>query len=216
MPSTATSRIDSNTGGNDIQMSTSRDITASTHPPRNPARSPSSDPIRQARPAATNATVSDTRVPNITRESTSRPSPSVPSRKPGSASGKPAGGTVAVRRFCASGSCGATSGAAIAMAIRKRMKPPAQTTFGSRASRTTTDGGCEPLSGVTVVAAGAQRSTRVRSAQACRSRGLSVATVRSTPILIRMKINPNSRTRPWIKGKSRLMTASIARLPMPG
>ena len=46
--------------------------------------------------------------------------------------------------------------------------------------------------------------------------GLSVATVRSTPILMRIKINPNSSTKPWIKGKSRLMTASIARLPMPG
>ena len=91
-PSTATSRMESSTGGNAIQISTSREITASTIWPKKPAIRPSSEPIRQAGPAATNATVSDTRVPKITRESTSRPSPSVPSRNPGSASAKPAGG----------------------------------------------------------------------------------------------------------------------------
>ena len=130
VPRMATRRIESSTGGNAIQMSTSREISVSTKVPRKPANRPSSEPIRQASPAATKATVSETRVPKMTRDSTSRPSPSVPSQKPGSASAKPAGGTVAISRFCASGSCGAISGAATARMINNRMKPPATTTFG--------------------------------------------------------------------------------------
>ena len=43
-PTTATSRMESKTGGKAIQISTAREIIASTQPPRQPARRPSVDP----------------------------------------------------------------------------------------------------------------------------------------------------------------------------
>ena len=162
VPRMATSRIESSTGGNAIQISTSREISASTQPRKKPASRPSSEPIRQASPAATKATVSEMRAPKMTRESTSRPSPSVPSKKPGSASGKPSGGNVAARRFCASGSCGAINGANTARMISNKIKPPATTTLGSRASRSAVDGGRGSACCVEVIAVGDQCSTRCR------------------------------------------------------
>ncbi len=162
VPRIATSKMESSTGGNAIQISTSREISASMNAPRKPAKRPSNDPIRHASPAATKATVSETRAPKMTRESTSRPSPSVPSQYPGSASAKPTGGTVAISRFWANGSWGAINGAAIARMINTTMKPPAQTTLGSRARRATTEGGRGPLSGVTVAVVGVQCSTSCR------------------------------------------------------
>ncbi len=62
-PMIATSRIESSTGGNAIQMSTSRDTTPSTIPRYQPARSPSVEPRIAASVAATIATVSATRAP---------------------------------------------------------------------------------------------------------------------------------------------------------
>src|ERR1700733_1361321 len=159
VPRMATSRIESSTGGNAIQTSTSREISASTQPRRKPAKRPSSEPIRHARPAATKATVSEIRAPKITRESTSRPRPSVPSKNPASASGKPIGGNVAANRFCASGSCGAISGANTARTISNRMKPPATTTLGSPSRRRAVDGGFGSAGADDVVEVGDQCST---------------------------------------------------------
>ena len=62
-PKTATSRMERSTGGKAIQMSTSREMMASARPPYHPATSPSAEPSRAARVAATTATVSAMRLP---------------------------------------------------------------------------------------------------------------------------------------------------------
>ena len=73
-PSTATSRIESSTGGKAIQMSTRREISASTKPPRKPASRPSSDADEAGEPGGDEGHVSAIRAPKMRRESTSRPS----------------------------------------------------------------------------------------------------------------------------------------------
>src|SRR5262245_45528580 len=65
------------------------------------------------------------RPPWIRRESTSRPRLSVPSQKPGSAPCTQNGGSRSSIKSCASGSCGATSGAKIAAASATSSQPPA-------------------------------------------------------------------------------------------
>src|SRR5262245_36008395 len=136
-PMIATTRIDSSTGGNAIQISTRRETTTSVAPRRYPAKSPSSVPIKAASAAAANATTSATRVPKIRRESTSRPRSSVPNTKPGSDPARPRGGNVPAKRSCASGSCGAISGANNASTSKSKMNPPPKTTFGCASSAPT-------------------------------------------------------------------------------
>ena len=79
-PSTAMSRIENSTGGKAIQISISREISRSTQPRRNPASRPSVAPITQVIAPAISATLSATRAPWMMRDSTSRPSESVPSQ----------------------------------------------------------------------------------------------------------------------------------------
>ena len=59
-------------------------------------------------------------------------------------------------------------------------------------------------------------SHREWSRHAWRSLGLRPTTARSTIRFVRMNSRPKTRTSPWISGRSRLMTASIAMLPRPG
>ena len=70
--------------------------------------------------------------------------------------------------------------------------------------------------------ASVRRSTRrrcnraiERQGQPWRSLGSSSVTTRSTTRLSAMNSTAKVRTRPWISGKSRLITASIAMLPIP-
>src|SRR5215510_2835175 len=72
---------------------------------------PSRLPATTARTTETSPASSETRVPQMTRESTSRPTLSVPRRC------TPFGRASVLPRFCASGSYGATSGAARATRI---------------------------------------------------------------------------------------------------
>jgi hypothetical protein len=78
--------------------------------------------------AAATATVSATRAPKIARDSTQRPSPSVPSGKALLPSVIHIGGASMCNRSCSSGSCGAIHGAKIASpATATRIPPPIQT-----------------------------------------------------------------------------------------
>src|SRR3984957_21145846 len=96
--------------GNDSTTSVIRISTESTIPPAYPATPPTSTPMIDARPVATTPTSSDTRAPKISRDSTSRPLGSVPSRndEPG-ATGAPSADSPL--GYAWSGLCGASSGA---------------------------------------------------------------------------------------------------------
>src|SRR5438132_9964014 len=78
-------------------------------------------PATRAIATETNPATSETRVPQTTRESTSRPTLSVPSQCAA------AGRASALPRFCLSGSCGATAGAPTATAsAATRMTTPSR------------------------------------------------------------------------------------------
>ena len=64
--------------GQASMASTTRPTTASTRPPANPASSPTGTPMPPAISTDTTPASSDARVPNTTRDSTSRPFSSVP------------------------------------------------------------------------------------------------------------------------------------------
>jgi hypothetical protein len=82
-------------------------ITLSTQPPKNPAMPPRTAPMIMAATIRITARGSVIRAPNRTRENTSRPSSSVPNQCA-------AEGPAKMVNFCASGFCGAMSGAKIA------------------------------------------------------------------------------------------------------
>src|SRR5919201_3194510 len=110
-PRTAPSARASTSGGNESTASMRRMTTPSARPPAYPASMPSTPPAMAAMATDTKPATSDTRVPQMTRLNTSRPTLSVPSQcaRPGRARLLP--------RFCASGSYGASSGAASAMTM---------------------------------------------------------------------------------------------------
>ena len=108
---TATRTIESSTAGNDIQMSTAREIKASTLPPRKPANRPRHVPSKHASVAATTATIRAIRVPYISREVMSRPRLSVPKKNSASPPSSHDGGKKEYKRSCSSGSLGASNGA---------------------------------------------------------------------------------------------------------
>ena len=72
--------IASNIGGNDRVTSTSRMITVSANPPRNPASAPKVAPIAKAIATTVTAMGNEWRAPCRVRLRTSRPSASVPSQ----------------------------------------------------------------------------------------------------------------------------------------
>ena len=79
-PSTAIKHRAIKINGNDSIISTIRIITASIHPPKKPARSPSVTPITRDTTTAKMPTISANREPCISRLKMSRPISSVPSR----------------------------------------------------------------------------------------------------------------------------------------
>ncbi len=79
-PVTAMSAMQNSRIGKDSTTSVIRIKIASVMPPAYPAMPPTRTPITDARLVATTPTRSDTRAPKISRESTSRPFGSVPSR----------------------------------------------------------------------------------------------------------------------------------------
>ncbi len=81
-----------------------RMITLSTQPPKKPAIPPSTAPMIMAAMTRMTASGSVIRAPNRTREKTSRPSSSVPNQCAQD-------GPARIANFCASGFCGAITGA---------------------------------------------------------------------------------------------------------
>src|SRR5215813_10805234 len=105
--------------GKAIMMSTSRMITMSGQRPTYPAHTPNAVPTRRARPTAAIWIWSEIRAPYRTRESTSRPSSSVPSQC--SALGPCSRSTTRPRR----GSYGASRGASTASSTKRpTITPP--------------------------------------------------------------------------------------------
>ena len=94
--------------------SASRMITLSTQPPKNPAMPPRTAPMIMAATIRITASGSVIRAPYSTREKTSRPSSSVPNQFA-------ADGPARMANFCASGFCGAMSGAKIAITAHAPM-----------------------------------------------------------------------------------------------
>ena len=120
-PSTAMIPIASRMNGNASWASATVITISSTHPPRNPATSPSRPPTMPPTATAANPIVSDTRVPNTIRDSTSRPSWSVPRRWALPSAASRVGPLSRARSEPRSGLCGAISGAAIATTARNAM-----------------------------------------------------------------------------------------------
>src|SRR5262245_42528353 len=104
-PSTAPRASASTRGGNDRTASISRITSPSARPPAYPAARPSSPPAARAMATEAKPATSEMRVPQITRESTSRPTLSVPR---GCAQ---LGRSSAWSRFCLRGSWGDSAGA---------------------------------------------------------------------------------------------------------
>ncbi len=72
-PKTAKTMSPKMTVGNVISISVTRTVIISNKPPLKPAVIPNSPPTSMARPTADTAMRSETRVPMMTRERTSRP-----------------------------------------------------------------------------------------------------------------------------------------------
>ena len=217
VPRMATSRIESSTGGNAIQISTSREISASTQPREKAGEQTEQRADQAGKPGGDEGD----RERNPRAEDDAREH--VAAEPVGAEQKARLGIGKADRRqrrrradFAPADPAARSAARTTARTISNRIKPPAHDDLGiAQQAGAQSTAAAAPPAAVDVIAVGDQCSTSP-PAQACRRRGLSAATVRSTPILIRMKINPNSSTRPWISGKSRLMTASMARLPMPG
>jgi len=79
-PTTAARKIAKVSAGSASHVSVTRMITWSTQPPRYPDRMPSVVPRRPATMTAVKPTTMETRAPKMRRDSTSRPTWSVPSR----------------------------------------------------------------------------------------------------------------------------------------
>ena len=124
-PSTAMMPIASRMNGKASWASATVITISSTHPPRKPATSPSSPPIAPPSATAAKPIVSDTRVPNTIRDSTSRPSWSVPSTWARPSGASRVGAFSRARRAPRSGLCGASSGAATAIATSAATNSPA-------------------------------------------------------------------------------------------
>jgi hypothetical protein len=106
-PRTATRAIASSSGGRDSIRSVKRIRIKSTAPPKNPEHSPMAMPMVIVTAIAATPTVSEIRAPKMIRESTSRPSSSVPMRNlSDGAPGSPKVGATTIV-----GSCGARTGA---------------------------------------------------------------------------------------------------------
>ena len=133
VPSTATSRIDSNTGGNAIQISTSRDIDRidpaaeksgqqSEHRPDQAGEAGRDECDRQRHPRAEDHPREHVAAEPVSAEQKTRLGIGETGRRQ--------------RRreqiLRQADPSARSSGAAIARMIKRRMKPPAQTTFGSR------------------------------------------------------------------------------------
>ncbi len=88
----------------------------STQPPKYPAIPPITAPMIMAAMIRITASGSVIRAPNSTRENTSRPSSSVPNQCA-------ADGAARMVNFCASGFCGAISGAKIAITAQAPITP---------------------------------------------------------------------------------------------
>src|SRR5262245_16284596 len=131
-PSTAPRARASTSGGNESTASISRISDASARPPAQPAASPSSPPATTAIATEPSPAMSDTRVPQITRDSTSRPTLSVPSRcaRLGFARAWP--------RSCLSGSWGDSTGARSAAAIANTITAAPKGASRARAARFST------------------------------------------------------------------------------
>ncbi len=113
-PSTATRAIASSSGGSDSIRSVKRIRIKSTAPPKNPEHRPIAMPMVIVTAIAATPTVSEIRAPKMMRESTSRPSSSVPigNAREGAPGSPKVGATTIV------GSCGASIGAKTATITR--------------------------------------------------------------------------------------------------
>src|SRR5262245_33968413 len=116
-PSTAPRARASTSGGNDSTASISRITSPSRRPPAYPAASPRRPPATSAMATEPSPAASDPRVPQMPRDSTSRPTLSVPSQC--SASGR----VSAWPRSCRRGSWGETTGASAATANASSVTP---------------------------------------------------------------------------------------------
>jgi len=81
------------------------------------------------------SSVSAMRLPQISRDNTSRPRLSVPRGKIGSPPVAHAGGSRIDKRFCSEGSCGAIEEANAAQNPRQRINPSATSTLAERSER---------------------------------------------------------------------------------
>src|SRR5881628_2169058 len=110
-PTMAARKIAKVRAGSASQASVMRMITWSTQPPKKPERIPSAVPITPAKITAVKPTIIDTRVPKISRESTSRPMWSVPSQCSALPPATQAGGLKRWESEPTSGLCGAMNSA---------------------------------------------------------------------------------------------------------
>ncbi len=113
-PRIAARKIAKLIAGSASHVSVTRMISWSTHLPRYPERMPSVVPIVPATTTARMPTTIETRAPKISRESTSRPRWSVPSRNSELPPCCQAGGLKRMPRLPTSAECGAISSADIA------------------------------------------------------------------------------------------------------
>jgi hypothetical protein len=124
-PSAAATTIARMTVGKANTRSAIRITVSSTHRPKNPAQAPSTPPTSSDMATSSRASGMETRAPYSTRLSTSRPNSSVPNQCP-----EP--GAVSRGRFCARGSCGASSGAATTITSQNSATRPPVTASGRR------------------------------------------------------------------------------------
>src|SRR5213594_1454650 len=123
-PSTAMIPIASRMKGNASWASASVMIIVSVQPPRKPARRPSVAPTIPPTTTAAKPTSSETRAPWIIRERTSRPRWSVPSTCALPSAAESVGAASRARSDWRTGSCGAITGAAIAVMTTSRTNTP--------------------------------------------------------------------------------------------
>jgi hypothetical protein len=153
-PSTDTSAIASSRPGSVSITSVKRIRMKSTVPPKNPAASPIATPMVSVTAIAAMPTSSEIRAPKMIRESTSRPSSSVPSRN----NREGAAGSPKVAATARVGSCGAIIGARIATITRlATITPPASSIALARRLIRFPPGGC---AGPATRRAGRRRDSR--------------------------------------------------------
>ena len=154
LPNTATTAMITISPGIDIRPSVIPIAQRSRRPPRSPARRPIGNPSTTATPTASEAASSETRAPYINRDSTSRPSSSVPSQwsRLGEAS--------TLERSFLIGSNGASTGASTATITSRIRNARGTAVTGCRQSRrnnpagTVRDGAADEGDAATVIALG--------------------------------------------------------------